>query len=514
MIAYITYVLASKKLKAYEIQQKYFNHPYNNQISIIIYAHNDEKAIVALLEKLNKQNYPKGNYQVNIVLDNCTDNSSNILEFIGGAKIWRVGEDNTTLGKDSAISWTLERLISFQNVNAYVFLDVNRKIDENFLTNVNSALFDGDVLVGTTETVVTENNLINSIKQVYKHYDDKIIKTGRRFLFGGLSCLIDSDVAIIKQEVLEKIKCIDFKDVNSELKYTTLLVKNGFIPKFAPNVKTFIDVEKFEIKIPSFKRRLTLFCHCLPLIFCSNLKFTEHLFYLIRPNVLFMLALYMLFVWFTMSFISFSIFFKNIVVQLLGGLCIFSFIFSLFRAKIKKEDICYLFLYPFYHLLKNMSNYKVFSGISEKLFAAKSSVKILEKFAVDVIVSGGNKNFKCKLEIVTEDKLSKAIFTFKKKKYMSSSHLLTYEAIKEIADKLDEHGFRIKICQTCGYFFCKMENGANYLKGCCNCKKCSSAEEIDNDENEISDNEYFLWNYCEKYIPKEINNVIDISTYM
>ena len=291
LLSFIFYVLGAQKLKSYQLEQKYFNHPYFNQLSVVIYAHNDEKKVVSLLEKLNKQTYSKSNYQVHIILDNCEDNSSNMLEFVGGAKIWRVGE-NETLGKDAALSWVLERLISFQNVNAYVFLDVNKSIDENFLSNINSALFSGDVLVGATELISENNTLLTNIKKTYSKFYNRIILTGRRFLFGGLATTINSDITIMKQEVLEKVKCIDFKDVNSELKYTTLLVKNRIIPKFAPNVVVYEDAQSYEFKKPSLQRRLSLFAHCLSLLFTTNLKFIEHIFYQLRPNFWVMFAIF------------------------------------------------------------------------------------------------------------------------------------------------------------------------------------------------------------------------------
>ncbi len=512
LTAFILYVCASSRLKAYQIQQKYFNHPYCNHISVVIYAHNDEKAVVSLLEKLNKQNYSKSNYQVHIVLDNSTDNSSNILEFVGGAKIWRVGEDET-LGKDAAVSWVLERLISFQNVNAYVFLDVNRIIDEDFLTNVNSALFDGEVLVGSTELMVEEPSIINSIKVAYNKFHNRIINCGRRFLFGGLSTCIDSDITIIKQEILEKIKCIDFKDANSELKYTTLLVKNGIIPKYAPNIKTAVDANAYEVKKPSSFRRFTLFLHCLSLVFTTNIKFVEHVLYLIRPNVIAMAVMYFLIVSFTLSYNDFAWLFRLIVMQILGVATVISFIVAINFSKLKKGEMFYLALYPLYALISNLNKFTICRSLSERLFAPKNKVQIVEKFAIDVVVSGGQKAFKCKLEIITEDNLARAVFVFKKKKYLSSSHLRTYEAIREIVDKLDEHGFRLKVCQTCGYFAPKLDTEANEIKGYCHCERTFGRENKDDDADN-AEKESFLWSYCEKYIPKEINNVIDISTYM
>ena len=508
---FIISTISAHGLKGYKLQQKYFNHPYFNQLSIIIYAHNDEKAVVSLLEKLNKQDYLKANYQINIVLDNCEDNSSNILEFVGGAKIWRVG-DNETLGKDAATSWVLERLVSFQNVNAYVFLDVNCSIEEDFLSNINSALFSGDVLVGNIEIVNENPTLMNNIKCAYNKYHNKIVNTGRRFLFNGLAMPINSTVTVIKQEVLEKVKCIDFQNADTELKYTTLLVKNEIVPKYAPNVTVYVNANEYEPQDASPLKRLSLFWRCLPLTLCTNFKFIEHVFHMIRPgfaSVTFLLAV----------IFTFLFFYKTpspafpILINFVIPASILAFFYGVFAlAKMDKKEFMYLCLYPVYHILKAFNKFSLFKNLTGKLFSQRKSIQVLEKFSMDVWVSGGQKNFQCKLNIIKENNFAKAVFIFKKKKYVSSSYLKVYEAINEIIEKLDEHGFRMKICQTCGYFCPKFEEGTNDLKGFCHCNKTFNADKS-LDEEQQDEKETFFWNLCEKYIPKEINNVVDMSTY-
>ena len=512
LLGFILCVIGASRLKSYQIQQKYFNHPYCNQLSIIIYTQNDEKNIVGLLDKLNKQDYLKSNYQVHIILDNCTDNSSNMLEFVGGAKIWRIGE-NETLGKDAAISWLLERLISFQNVNAYVFLDVNKQIDDNFLSNINSALFTGDVLVGSVQLYSNEETFAEKIKITYNKFNNRIINTGRRFLLNGLAKCIDSDITIIKQEVLEKVKCIDFKDVDSELKYTTLLVKNRIIPKFAPNVVVYADAKTYEFKKQSLKRKLSLFIHCASLLFTTNFKFIEHVFYLLSPNFLFMTLLALSIASFTFNFDNMALFIRHFLMMGLLPAAIIAWIFAISLTKLQKGEIAALTLYPFYKLFKPVSNITFLKKIISKMWTPKKSVQIYEKFSVDVDVCGGEKMFKCKLDIIKEDDFTKAIFWFKKKKYISAPHLRTYEAVGEIIDKLDAHGFRLKVCQTCGYFCPKLETETNELKGICHCERNFDSFD-DAQRTSGNDKETFYWNLCEKYIPKEINNVIDISTYM
>ena len=72
-------------------KHKFYNPPYENNIIMVIYCENNQGDVVSLLEMMNKQDYPKTNYQTHIILDNCSDDISNKLEFIGGAKIWRLG---------------------------------------------------------------------------------------------------------------------------------------------------------------------------------------------------------------------------------------------------------------------------------------------------------------------------------------------------------------------------------------------------------------------------------------
>ena len=47
--------------------------------------------------------------------------------------------DDTPLGRDKAISWLLENLLSFKKVDAYVFLNANRVVQNDFLYKINEA---------------------------------------------------------------------------------------------------------------------------------------------------------------------------------------------------------------------------------------------------------------------------------------------------------------------------------------------------------------------------------------
>lgn len=491
-------VFMSSKKRRLDLKQKYMTNAYNNNLVVIIYAQNNEKTIIPLLEQLNKQNYPKSNYQVHIILDNCTDNSANMLEFIGGAKVWRL-VDGTPLGKDESISWLLERLISFQNVNAFVFLNANRIINTDFLASVNSSLFTNDVIVGSTNLISEKDNFKFRLLDAINKYRNSVIKTGRSVL--GLATRIDSDAVVIKQEVLEKIRCVDFKDTNSELKYTILLARNNFIPVYNPNIKTLVDVNDFNFKKPDLSYKLSLFKHCFPLLFSTNLKFSEFIFSMFTPNVLLLTFLYLSIATFSYNY---YFFFDFYVVVTFGVILLASFIASLKLVKSENLNLKYLFIYPFHSFyekfLKDSFVFKLFN-----FSTYNNPDSNIEQATIDVEVTDGKNIIPCKLDLISEDGLVKVIFKFKKKKYVTDSHIRMCDAIKNITDKLQQHGFRIKICQTCAYFSAKIDGTTNMIKGYCN-KQVVSDELVDPEER-------LLWNSCQFYLPEDVNKIVDLLNY-
>ena len=240
-------VVKFPKKSSEKIQKEYKN------LIVIIYSHNNEKTIVNLLEQLNKQDYPRGNYQTHIILDNCSDDSSNKLEFVGGAKLWRLTDDQP-LGKDKAVSWLLENLMSFKKVDGYVFLNANRNVKSDFLSSINEALQTNSVVVGSTEIFLEDADYYEKVWSNVNEYNVNIMKSGRSNL--GLAVPIDSDITAIKHEVLEKVQCIDFKDANSELKYSFLLTSVNYPPKFVKEVKTYVSSLDYEVRRQSFGFKL------------------------------------------------------------------------------------------------------------------------------------------------------------------------------------------------------------------------------------------------------------------
>ena len=472
---------------------------YKNLI-VIIYSHNNEKTIVNLLEQLNKQNYPHSNYQIHIILDTCTDDSSNKLEFVGGAKLWRLTDD-TPLGRDKAISWLLENILSFKKVDGYVFLNANRNVKSDFLLNINKALQKNDVVVGSTQIIPENAQFNDNVWLNVNEYNTNIMKSGRSNL--GLAVPIDSDITAISHEVLEKLRCIDFKDANAELKYSFLLVKVNYIPKFIPEIKTYVSSKDYELRRPSFKFKMDLFAHCFNFKSLSNFKFTEFLFSLFKPNPIVLIAMLLVLLTYSFHYYFLFDFPWNVFLAVVLAL---SFALSVYKSQLYVKPLLYLTACPFYTLADIFGENKLIKSILTNV--RKKQNRKIEKITVPINVTNGHSVFPCRLELISEDGFKKAVFRYRNKKQSTQqSYVRMCDAVKNISDILAQHGFRIKICQSCAYFSPKIDGTNNMIKGYCNKKAVD-----DTNCNELP--ETILWGTCENFIPEEVNKVIDISNYI
>ena len=162
-------------------------------------------------------------------------------------------------------------------------------------------------------------------------------------------------------------------------------------------------------------------------------------------------------------------------------------------------------MYPFVSLIKIFAHIPLIGAVINMFSKKPASDESYEMTTVDIAVTDGQNDLPCKLDLISESGLVKAVFRFKKKKYSSDSHIRMVDAIKDISDKLNEHGFRIKICQSCGYFNLKLDGSTNMVKGYCNRLLVQNLSDVPL--------ETVLWNSCEYYLPQEVNKVIDINTF-
>lgn len=477
-------ILALKNLKdrKLSVRKKYEDLNYQNNLCIIIYSHNNEIYLENLIKQLKEQDYSSQNFSTYVILDNCSDNSEKILINEPSIQVFSI-KDQGTIGKDQAISILLEKLSAIQNCNAYVFLDANRYVEKDFLASINSALESSAVISGSTNLIGENLNLRQKIKVIFHKYYTNFLQKSRSLM--GLATTIDSSILIMRQDLMEKIGCIDFQNINSELKYSLLLSKIKCKCTFNPNIKTYINVDEFTLRIPSITARLNLFKSCLTQLWTTNFVFTEHVFSLLSPNVLFLLIAYIYLLKYSFNYyfiVDFSVVLISFIILVLG------FSVSLLNSKLQSKEILYLFLYPIYSIGHIFRNFPICRNIRNRIKSKKERIANTEKLIVDVAVTDGRNNIPCKLELISESGLAKVKFMFKNKKFTTATHLRMVDAITELTSKLSEYGFVLKVCQCCQSFEPNIDGSTNMVKGFCNHRfaNAPSSEPIPT----------LLWNSC------------------
>ena len=117
-----------------------------NRFMAIIPAHNEENVIEALIDSLNKQDYPKDHYDIYVIADNCTDNTAEIARKNGAIVMERFDEEHKTKGY--ALQWFLgQKIEEDAPYDAFCIFDADNIVDKNFLKAMNKKLCQGEEVV-------------------------------------------------------------------------------------------------------------------------------------------------------------------------------------------------------------------------------------------------------------------------------------------------------------------------------------------------------------------------------
>lgn len=493
-VYFLALALRNLKDKPFKIEKKYAQYEEKDHLAVIIYSHNNKTALETLINQLKLQNYPIDCFKVFAILDNCNDGSQTIFtnnKFVNVINF----KDNGTLGKDQSISLLIEQLAQDQWIDSYIFIDGNRNISTDFLSTVNSALIKNSVLSGETLMLTDNLDIIDSIKSVYLKYHMNFINKARTLF--GLAVQTDSGVFIIKKEIVDKIGEVDFKDINSELKYSLLLSKIGYKCAYNPNIQTFVNAEEYIFRRPRLSQRLKLFVNCFKGIFTKNFVFTEHVLSLIAPNFWVLIIAYLGLMKHSYKY-YFFVDFKVVLFSFI--LLIAGFAISLINARLNLKEIILLCIYPIYsigHIIKNLPPVRnLLARISNGMVSNEK-----DKLSIDVVVSTGKSDLPCRLEFISDKELSKVRFIFKNKKYTTGGHLRMIDALQELKSKLDDYGFILKICNCCSHFKSSVDGSTNMLKGTCSCDYPSPSLK--------EPKPTLIWNTCSKFSPARLNSLIE-----
>ena len=457
-IYFLALTCASLK-KNRRVRDKYSNN--KNNLCVVVYATGVANNLPNIIKQLKEQDYAKEHYKIFAILDKCE--KSNDIEVKSDLDVNYITINNLEpIGKSQAYSILAEKLAEANNINAYVFLNANNNIDVDFLTGVNYYLKKHDVFIPMINYIPLVNNFtfLQSIKATFSRYCYKFIYQSRTNL--GLTNIINTDSFVIKKDVLDKIEIFEFQDIIAEIKYTIKLALENIKVSFIDDLKVYTDISNFDSRKPSLSRKLGIFWNMIT--HSPNYLTFELVASLIQPNWLLLILVYIL----LLNQFSFWVSYTTILITFI--LFIIAFCISVMNTKLYAKEYLYLLLYPIYsvgHIFKNLPPIRWIRKITN----LKTYKHNIEKMTTNVIVTDGNRDFQCQIELISDNGLAKVKFINNNKTYITkNNHLRMVDAIRELSDKLNDYGLSLKICQCCKFFEPAIDGSTNMIKGCCNCQ--------------------------------------------
>lgn len=509
-------IVCSSKGHIQDILNRSYEPKYSQNISIVIYSHNNASGIIELIESLKKQEYEKEKYSINVILDNCTDNSSKLLEILGGCRIWRIKTDVGPIGKYKAYAWLMERIVTSETSNAYVFLSSDCLVKPDFLTNVNSAILDKSVIIGDTVPLNTYPDLITSLTCFKNKIRNRVNVHGR--YYAGLANIIDSDVFAIKQNIAENFIYNITDNGFEEYEYSFKLALNDIVAAFCQDVQVLkkysesLTSTRLDEYIKRYKKFISLKNNANVLLTKSPcLKAKELWLSLFYPSgIVFLFLLSILtFIKGNYKSLIFSdlISYKYILILLAAHFIVKLSELVVARSSFTdyKNAFLLFFFSPAILLLSSMEGFKIKLDLT-RFFKRDKKVQTVNETEFDIIdatLTDGRKELKCQLELVKGENEHRINFIFREKKLPSSLHPRIDYALEEITNKLNEKGFFLKVCLNCGY--CRFNEAiaanSNGEQGYC------LYDNVNNESN--SKDITYIWESCRRIIPPQSRKFVE-----
>ena len=504
---YFYYVIyCASKARIVDIENKIAEVDYLNTFNVVVYAQNAEQTISTLVNALKNQEYNKEKYTINVILDNCTDETARVLEISSGTRLWRLNsEDGYPAGKAEAIKWFFDRIFINDRSEAFVFLNADCTVRPDFLVRLNSKINKAPVVSGMTLNKNLFSSFIGRTIGYRKIFLNTIVFVGRNI--AGFLNYLNDDVFAIKKDVLLQVRNSFSSESDYQFELPIVLSNMGIKMEHSSDIRAFKqyyestdNILDFFNKI-NFKKYFVLKTHFKNL-FSSEYSWAskEYILSALYPGEFFVIIACL----FLMKFA----FINGFVLSYQGPFLaiVYYLILFIYMARVAKFNfqkltfwICWLMFSP----LALFSNYFInyYSAYMAKKRMADEEAKRHENSTfVDVCLTNGDLEVSTKLEIINEDALYRVVFWYEKKFMSSKKYLRLCEAISEISETLIEKGFALKICQNCGYFEFQNNGRADFDRGNCFMKMIKRESKFP----ELTS----VWDCCENIIPEHAKNFV------
>ena len=219
-----------------------------NKFSIIIAARNEEAVIGNLIDSLKVQNYDQDKYEINIIVNNSTDNTYNVAKE-HGANVIKCPVP--VKSKGDVLQYVFKEFQK-KDFDAYIIFDADNVVHPDFLLHMNRSLNNGyKVAQGFRDGKNYQDNWISGCYTLFYYMQNFFFNLSRKKINGSAS--INGTGFMVRKDFIESL---NFKPetLTEDVELTTLCAVVNERIDFVKKAITY-DEQPTNFKI-SFIQRL------------------------------------------------------------------------------------------------------------------------------------------------------------------------------------------------------------------------------------------------------------------
>jgi len=212
--------------------------PERRTFAVLVPAHDEARVIGRVLESLRKQSYPREKIAIFVVADNCSDATASVARRAGAVVYER--QDEQLRAKGHALRWLLERVHVHGHFDAYVILDADSVVGDDFMHHMDALLEAGSkVIQGRYGVLNASASPLSALRDAAFASLHFVRPLGRRSL--GLSCGLKGNGMCFDAATLEAHGWTA-SGLAEDVELHLALVRAGLRVDFAPDAVVRADM--------------------------------------------------------------------------------------------------------------------------------------------------------------------------------------------------------------------------------------------------------------------------------
>lgn len=213
----------------------------SSRFAILIPAHEEELVIGRLLESVNQLDYPRELFEVHVIADHCSDQTSAIARNLGAAVYER--NDPDPRGKSQSLNWLVQSLLTSKPqsaIDAFVVLDADSTVSRNFLQVMDLRLRSGSPLIQSLVQIDDAgSNGIGQLRALAYEFISHVRPLGRSAL--GLSAGLRGNGMCIERACAAQFHW-DPESLTEDYELHARLLAAGMRVTFAPEAGVYTQL--------------------------------------------------------------------------------------------------------------------------------------------------------------------------------------------------------------------------------------------------------------------------------